>query len=204
MTKPVFKNRPNECVTTVDGRKIWNGRNVAVVMLLVMVVKNEINKYDEFVLIEKRGNAPGLDKQGLWCLPCGYLDWDESGPDAMKRELWEEVGINLEDPTFEWRRSLAIGYNLEQPWFVKTDPGENRQNVTLRYGARFIAMDGLPKLIPNNDCDHPNEVADAKWVKVDELQNYEFAFNHDKVILQYFEHVAKLQAEFADRVSPNV
>jgi 8-oxo-dGTP pyrophosphatase MutT (NUDIX family) len=44
-------------------------------------------------LIEKRGNKPDLDSKGKWCLPCGYLDWDESGSDAARRELWEEVGL---------------------------------------------------------------------------------------------------------------
>ena len=90
--KPVFKNRPNEMVTTTDGRKIWVSRSVAVVGIITCYSRNQ-----RYFAIEKRGTAINLDKQGLWCLPCGYLDWDESGPDAIRREAWEEIGLNLEE-----------------------------------------------------------------------------------------------------------
>jgi len=134
------------------------------------------------IAIEKRGNNPGLDKQGLWCLPCGYLDWNESGTEAVKREVWEEIGLNLDD-----YRELAItSVNVEQPWHVKTTPDENRQNVTLHYGMVIVKKE-LPILNPNNDCE-PNEVADAAWATLSDIQlnKYEFAFGHEKVIKQFF------------------
>jgi 8-oxo-dGTP pyrophosphatase MutT (NUDIX family) len=180
MTIPIFKNIPNECTTTTDGRTIWLSRSVAVVMVLVAYRANDDKFY---IAIEKRGTAPGLDKQGLWCLPCGYLDFSESGPEAVKRELWEEIGINLDD--------YCKFDNDTQPWFVKTAPDENRQNVTLRY-AKVLEVTELPKLIPNNDAE-PNEVADAKWTTLDQLGNYEFAFNHDTVIQQFFSDKRRLE-----------
>lgn len=169
-----FKNRPNECVTTTDGRKLWHSRSVAVAGVFCCFTSGE-----HYFVIEKRGNNPGLDKQGLWCLPCGYMDWDESGPEAMAREAWEEIGLDLN----ELKASIIPGPTFDQPWYVKTDPTEIRQNITLRYGFTFVKFD-LPKLNPNNDCE-PNEVADAKWIKLEELGNYEFAFGHDQVIKDY-------------------
>lgn len=178
--KPTFKNRPNELITTTDGRKLYHSRSVAVVLTLVCY---EISSDTINIAVEKRGDAPGLDKQGLWCLPCGYLDWDEDGADAVRREAWEEIGIDMR----ELEKKHINGPTLDAPWFVKSKPDENRQNVTLRYGLIF-ASSKLPVLIPNNDCDHPNEVADAKWIRKSDvlLNTYQFAFNHDKVILDFY------------------
>jgi 8-oxo-dGTP pyrophosphatase MutT (NUDIX family) len=176
--KPTFRNRPNELIITTDGRKLYHSRSVAVVMCLVVMDPNGFYR----IAIEKRGTAPGLDKQGMWCLPCGYLDWDESGPDAVKREVWEEIGLNLD----EYKDLVIAGPTIDQPWFVKTTPDENRQNVTLRYGMVIVKKE-LPVLKPNNDCE-PNEVADATWASLSDiiLGNYEFAFNHDNVIREFF------------------
>jgi 8-oxo-dGTP pyrophosphatase MutT (NUDIX family) len=182
MNKPTFKNVPNELVTTTDGRKFWISRSVAVVVVLACY---DGGKYK--FAIEKRGNAPGMDKQGLWCLPCGYLDWNESGTDAAKREVWEEIGLDLNDLI---KFEAACSPGLDHPWFVKTEPDENRQNITLRYGMTIIKKD-IPNLIPNNDAE-PNEIADAKWIGVDEIVNYDFAFDHNKVISEYCRRFIKV------------
>lgn len=177
----IFKSRPNELIVTTDGRKLYHSRSVAVVGIIGIWFEGETH-----FIIERRGTAPGLDKQGMWCLPCGYLDWDESGPDAIKRELWEEVGIDFETSFAGLEMTLDC---LVQPWHVKTEPDENRQNVTLRYGAMFTPTGDdyrtLPVLKPNNDCDHPNEVADARWMPLKDIINYDFAFNHDIVLRSF-------------------
>ena len=177
MSAPVFKNRPNELITTTDGRKLFHSRSVAVV--LVLVARDASGRMH--FAIEKRGDKPGLDKPGLWCLPCGYLDWDETGYEAVRREVWEEIGLDLN----QYQNKTLNGTFLDQPWFVKTKPGENRQNVTLRYSMVFL-QEELPKLIPNNACE-PGEVAEAVWALHSDilLNRYQFAFNHDKVISEF-------------------
>lgn len=174
MNKPVFKSIPNELITTTDGRKLFHSRSVAVVLTLAVLCGGEY-----YIAIEKRGNAPGVDKAGLWCLPCGYLDWNESGSEAVKREVWEEVGLNLDD----YKDVIINGPTLDKPWHVKTEPDENRQNVTLYYGL-VIIQKKLPIMTPNNDCEE-GEIANAGWMMQKDIGNYEFAFNHDKIINEF-------------------
>jgi len=183
MTTPVFNNKPNECVTTTDGRKIFNSRSVAVNLVAFAQIESGLNEGEICVAIGKRGKAMP-DKPGFWNLPSGYLDHNESGVEAAKREAWEELGLNVDEII---ENNTVVIKHLDQPWFVKTAPDENRQNVTLRYGFMFNVptINDLPKLIANNDCE-PNEVDEALWVNMNELDNYEFAFSQLTVIWDYF------------------
>lgn len=167
-----FNNRQNECVTTTDGREIWVSRSVAVTLTGVLTIRGG----GTFVLVSKRGeDVP--DFSGYWCLPCGYMDWDESGPEAVAREAWEEVGLDI-TPYFDMN---------SQPWYVKTDPSENRQNISLRYGF-WKVVDMLPKLIPNNEGEG-NEVAAAEWVSLRDVDKRLYAFNHLQSIHDYMKHI---------------
>lgn len=44
------------------------------------------------VLLVRRRHEPG---RGLWCLPCGYADADETPDDAARREAYEETGLDV-------------------------------------------------------------------------------------------------------------
>lgn len=46
------------------------------------------------VLMVQRG--PGHFGAGLWCLPCGYVEWDEDVREAAAREALEEAGVAVE------------------------------------------------------------------------------------------------------------
>jgi len=46
------------------------------------------------VLLVQRG--PGHYGAGLWCLPCGYVEWDEDVREAAAREALEEAGVAVE------------------------------------------------------------------------------------------------------------
>jgi len=178
--KPKFENRQNELIIARDGRQIWNSRSVAVLMILAAS-----HKRDLYFVIEKRGNNPSMDQQGKWCLPCGYLDWDESCPDAIRRELWEEIGIDLPALAKKYRLVDSVEH-IDQPWLVGSNPEKPRQNVSLRYTRMIHLLSGqrLPRLIANNDCE-PNEVADGVWMNIKNIAEYDFAFNHDQIIKQF-------------------
>jgi len=176
-----FNNTPNEFVTkeNIGDRGFFISRSVAVVGTILI---HHVNTKTTYVLIGKRGKGTP-DFQGCWNMPCGYLDWNETGAEALVREVYEETGLDIDELT---KSDTACLYNhLEQPWFVNHDSiNSNRQNVTLRFGALFLSLqDELPKLT-NEHCE-PDEVEELKWIDIKEMDQYECAFNHDKVLKEY-------------------
>ena len=46
------------------------------------------------ILLVKRG--PTATRSGLWCVPCGYVDYGEEVREAAVREVLEETGLVVE------------------------------------------------------------------------------------------------------------
>lgn len=171
-----FNNRPNNS-HEVDGKIIWVSRSVALVGVIIAKNKNE-----DYVLIGKRGSG-SADYQGLWNVPCGYLDWDENGHEGIYREIYEETGLYIPDII---ENKYIIDNHMKQPFFVGTNIDENRQNVSLSYGLYFECEE-LPYL--TNEHSEEDEVSEVKWIKISEINGYKFAFNHDIRIKNYHERL---------------
>jgi 8-oxo-dGTP diphosphatase len=44
---------------------------------------------DGLLLVRRLGSY-----QGMWCIPCGHVEWDEEIRDAARREMREETGLD--------------------------------------------------------------------------------------------------------------
>ena len=96
------------------------------------------------ILLVRRRIAPF---QGHWTLPAGYVEVDETPEAALRREVAEETGLDVEvealldvlcnedDPR---RRGLVVAY-LARPLGGTLRAGDDAEE------ARFFRLDGLPE-----------------------------------------------------------
>lgn len=168
-----FKSTPNRCVD-VDGAETWISRSVTVLPVLFFVSKGI-----KYVPLGLRGtDLP--EGVGLWGLPGGYLDYDETATQAVYREVWEELGLDIpqlvKDSRFEG--------NLDHPYEVYSMP-LRRQNVTLKYALMFhLGEAELPQLNPQVS---QGEVVEARWFEAKTALTMPLAFNHHEVMKECLE-----------------
>jgi 8-oxo-dGTP pyrophosphatase MutT (NUDIX family) len=185
-TQVKFNNEPNKVYKTVEGKEVWESRSVAVVVTIIMKTKHI---YDTSVLLVKR-NQKATMEPGKYCLPCGYLDWEEDGHEAAIRETYEETGIYIPDikklGTTKFDNIIPAG----QPWFVNSSPSESKlQNVSLHYGIIIETNLEYSQLPKPKIFTKDEEIEKAEWVKIDKLSEVlPLAFYHDQRIGQFIEN----------------
>jgi 8-oxo-dGTP pyrophosphatase MutT (NUDIX family) len=184
MSVPKFNNRPSDHVrysfnSPSSGVKTSQDYFVSRAPAIVGAVFAQMPEGLR-VLITRRSDKM-RDEPGKICMPCGYLDWDESGYEGMEREVYEETSLNLRD----YQKFLKFDNN-RQPFLVKTDPKDNRQNITLIYVSLYdfsFNYFEFPRDIELFTC---KEVSMVKWLKMreyyDQLTDIQWAFGHDLTI----------------------
>lgn len=176
MSIPKFDNVQNEQVELKDGRNVFLSRSVAVVVPVSAV--NE--KGEIYHLISKRGiKTP--NEQGKFNIVCGYLDYNESLENACKRELFEETGLNIND--------YDVWLDFELPWRIKSEPTDKVQNVSMTFGymISFRKSEGLPVL--TNEYADDGEVEFSEWIKEEDFEKFDFAFNHNNILDKWAEMI---------------
>lgn len=86
--------------------------------------------------------------RGLWCVPCGYVEYDEDVKDAAVREFKEETNLDIEITGI-----VAVESNFHNPashtvgiWFkAEVKGGELRAQADLDQ-VGFFDLDDLPPL----------------------------------------------------------
>ncbi len=150
---------------------MYESRSVAVTAV-VLAWDTETGSFR--ALVGERGSA--VDQAGKWCLPCGYLDWDESLVDAVHREVFEETGIDLR--ALEEAGDAVVA---SEPMYVEGGPEAHRQNVT----ARFVVELRRP-VEPTTANAEPDEVVRLEWLDVSEaaIGARGWAFHHDDILCE--------------------
>ena len=147
-----------------EPKTVFSGRFCAVSGFIYAIVDG---KYS--ILANLRGEGTP-DYQGCWNAVCGFLECFENSKEGIQREIFEECGFIIDTD------DLKIVH-------VETEPEEcNNGNVTIRHCAF------LGKIIPQyvtKEGGEENEVDSVKWIPIDEIDNYKWAFNHRKTIELY-------------------
>jgi len=132
------------------------------------VTVNAIVVKDNQVLLGKRGTFKGkpIAESGKWGLLGGFFGRDETLIQAVKREVMEESGWEIDEI-----KLLKINDNPNRPQ-------EDRQNVDFIFSAKAI------KQVKTSD----EEVTELKWFDLDKLPpKDQIAFDHGEALEIYVE-----------------
>lgn len=120
---------------------------------------------NDSVLLVQRGREPAL---GKWSLPGGLVEIGESLHDAVRREVWEEVGIRV--------RVVDLIAALDR--VIMDDEG----NVEYHY----ILLDFL---CAADSAEQPSPASDAqqsRFVSIGDLSGYSLTRGTEKIIRKAF------------------
>ena len=118
------------------------------------------------ILLIERGAMPG---KGLWALPGGFLDPNETLRDGMLRELREETKIAVPE---------AVLRGSVRGWRTFDDPHRSQRGrtITTAFHVELRGSDALPKIKGSDDA------AKAKWVPMSNLSRGAMFEDHFDII----------------------
>lgn len=183
-----FKNKQNQVHTTIEGKKVWDSRSVATNTVILMKDKHFSEEF--FVLAAKRGEgAP--DFNGLWNLPAGYLDKNETTSEGAIREINEETYVNVLNLVNlkEDLNNFVVKEDIMKEWNTNSNPSNNNETVSFRFGICVVMEKFFNKIALSDMNSEPDEIGELAWIPLSELDNYEWAFGHDKQIREYYDHI---------------
>lgn len=136
-----------------NGKEYWISRSTTVGVYVFCLDQTGVI----YTLASKRGPHVHT-QQNLWNAPCGYLEYGDSIKETAVKECWEETGVKI-----PFEKLVYLGEN-----------SEFSRNSDVKH-TFYCVLDGLitdyPPSIAN--CE-PGEVTDARWIELDELNNYHF------------------------------
>ncbi|MFQ5794417.1 MAG: NUDIX hydrolase [Candidatus Bipolaricaulia bacterium] len=121
---------------------------------------------DGKVLLVQRGKPPG---RGIWAIPGGRLRWGERLEEAVRREICEETGLEIE-----------LGEIAGVKDLIERDGSEIAYHYVL---IDFYAKPIGGQLEPGSDA------LDARWVvpDLDHLQDYELSRTTTELLTELFD-----------------
>jgi ADP-ribose pyrophosphatase YjhB (NUDIX family) len=120
---------------------------------------------DGQVLVTKRGMEP---EKGRFDVPGGFLSPGENPIEGLRRELREELQIEVDVSMDDVVQMVPHAYGDDGDWVL-----------AIGYFARLVSGE----ITPGSD------VEEAHWITEDEVEKLDFAWEHDKeLVRKAFEH----------------
>jgi 8-oxo-dGTP diphosphatase len=111
-------------------------------------------------LVAVRGRPP---EKGRIDVPGGFLHVGEQPLEGLKREVREELGVEIEATEDDYVQAVAHRYGPDGDWLL-----------SLGYAARLVS--GEPR--PSDD------VEAVRWVRARDLESLDWAWPHDLVLVR--------------------
>lgn len=120
------------------------------------------------VLLVQRGREPA---KGLWGLPGGMLELGETVAEGVRREVWEECGVEIE-----------VG-----PLVGVFEPMQRDDAGRLRY--HYVVLDYLARYV-GGELQAADDADDARWVSPAELEGLPMLVETREMIKRVLESAA--------------
>lgn len=123
--------------------------------------------HKDSVLLVSRGKMPG---KGLWALPGGHLNYDETFMDASVRELGEETNLDATLSADELRSAICGEKLMDKP-----KRSTRRRTISVAYCYRITTADQPP--VRGMD-----DAVEARWWKLKEVTRGMMFEDHYQII----------------------
>jgi len=108
---------------------------------------------DGKILLVRRGVEPSRDK---WSIPGGSIEWGEPMMEAVKREVREETGLEVEPERIAGVFDLIIRSKDGAPKF------------------HYVIVDVLARLV-GGELAPGDDAIEAMWVPLEQIENYDLS-----------------------------
>ncbi len=130
------------------------------------------------VLLVQRGHTPG---KGLWALPGGHVNQNETSAQASIRELYEETGIKVPRKVLEGSLFCEKLFDHPDRSLRARITKKNARTVTVVFGYKLDDAAELPKVVGSDDA------TKAYFFTFNEILNMRDSMFEDHFdILEYF------------------
>lgn len=115
---------------------------------------------DGKALITQRGSDP---EKGRYDIPGGFIEVGETPVEAIKRELMEELNVEVEVTDDDYLQAVPHRYGDDGTW-----------TLAIGFKARLVL----------GELKAADDVAAFRWVSNDELDDLDFAWEHDRELVR--------------------